>query len=95
MENQKRAEEVYQTIMRWLENRGFADVPESKGGFLEIPVLSPPENDNVEAVQHTLKFRRVVTMGGGSYAEHIGTGIKIVYDPNWEALLKIEKLLTI
>lgn len=87
-ESADRLRKLHHTIMKWLAGRGQADIPESKQGFLEIPI-----GPGADGEPRVLKFRRVVTMGGGSYAEHIGTGTRVVYDPEWDVMLRIEKLL--
>lgn len=78
---------IYETIMKWLAGQGNAAVPASNRDILSIPFHNG-------ATTRVLKFRRVVLMGGGSYAQSLDNeAIKIQYDPNWDVLTKIEQLL--
>ena len=84
-----KAKEIYQEIMLWLEGRAasYTNTP-MKEGLLSIPILRPG------AEPGELRFRKVITMGASSFAQSIERDdIKIHYDPNWEALRKIEQLL--
>jgi hypothetical protein len=82
---------VYIDIMKWLEGRLNGD---PKTGNLVVKFPDPDK----EGREKTIKFRRVMSMGQtggiGAYAQSIEDDTTIVYyDPNWEALEKIDALL--
>jgi hypothetical protein len=85
---EQKAREIYETIMRWLEEGGQASVPASGRDILVIPIPRAPETP------YNLRFRRMATLGQGSYAQSLErSDIKIKYDPNWNILGKIEELI--
>lgn len=76
---------IYETIQRWLDGKITGDI---RTGHLIIPV-------NIPGAVKELRFRRQVIMGGTSRAQSMDDdSIVIPFDPNWESLLKIQKLLT-
>ena len=87
--SETRARRIYETLMRWLEEGGQPGIPAVSGrDMITIPVLSG------ESPRKDLRFRRVNQLGGGCWAQSLDRdSIKIIYDPNWNVLGKIEELL--
>ena len=89
---EQKAREIYEQIMRWLEEGGQASVPASRGDILNIPISQvTPEG----VKEYHLRFRKMATLGQGSYAQSLNRpDIRIQYDPHWNTLGKIEELVS-
>jgi hypothetical protein len=77
-----RTNEIYKTLMKWLEE-----------GSIATPTISIPI-DPADIKGPALRFRKVNALGGSLMADSMDDhGVRVTYDPNWEVLAKIDRLI--
>jgi hypothetical protein len=99
-----RSADIYITLMRWMEGKppsGATAYASGQGLYLSIrvPALAPAGFSEVPLdpsapTLRLLRFRLGKGMGGTAWADSMDReGVRIHYDPNWEAYMKIDELL--
>jgi hypothetical protein len=94
------AKKVYQTLMMWLDGKM---VPPGNPLTLSIPLRPTSPNISREGadvdlsspvVSSVIRFKKGVGMGGLVWADSLDhPGVRIMYDPNWDALDKLEAII--